>query len=338
MFIPVRRIAALTLAAAALPGSADALVGTKLTTLNQPTDVAARDGAIAYTETDAQGQQSIVVRARPGATARPLGVPPQTRPFTLRLSAFTSGSAPGLAYPRCTGADPSSCTLAFTPLTSGVERIVPGTRGALRGAASGSRFVAAVESAAGIPRIVVTEHGRTRALRLPARRIDVGNPKPATIDPKTIDVTDLDLLGDRIAYVLTYQVPTAPRAESELWLQRIGGPPQLIARIGTGGASSGLRSFLGIRLLRDAVVAYRQGRDQGNALVKLSPRGKAQGRVNLGQDLSTDLVDGAYDRGRYVYVTAPYRTGQPPCQGGSPDEQWPGECALYDSGLLAFKR
>ncbi len=337
MPIPVRRIATLTLVTAAvLPASADALVGTKLTTLAQPTDVAARDGALAYAETDAQGLQSIVVRARPGAAPRPLGVPPQARPFTLRLSAFTGGSAPGLTYPRCTGADAATCNLAFTPLASGVERIVPGTRGALHGAASGARFAAAVESAAGIPRIVVRERGRTRTLRLPARRVDVGNRKPLTIDPKTIDVTDLDLLGDRLAYVLTYRVPIG--AESELWVQRIGSPPQRIARIGTGGASSGLRSFLGIRLLRDAVVAYRQGRDQGNALVKLSLRGKALGGVNLGQDLSTDVVDGTYDRGRYLYVTRPYNTGQPGCQGGSPDEQWPGECALYDSGPLAFTR
>lgn len=328
----------MTCAIVALPGSAEAVVGTKLSVLPQPSAVAARDGALAYTETDAQGRHAIVVRDRPGTAARRLAVSPQSRPFTLRLSAFTSGTAPGLAYPRCSGADASSCSLAFTPLASGTERIVPGTRGALHGAASGTRFVAAVETAGGVPQLVVRDQGRSRTLRLPRRRVDVGDPKPVTIDPRTIEVADLDLLGDRIAYVLTYQVPRAPRAESELWLQRIGRPPQLIARIGTGGASSGLRSFVGIRLLPDAVVAYRQGRDQGNALVKLSLRGQPLGTASLGQDRSTDIVDGAFDRGRYLYTTAPYRTGQPACQGGSPDEVLPGECALYDSGPLTFAR
>lgn len=332
--LPIVVLAAIAAAVHAPP--ATALVGSTVATLSAPSEVAARDGVVAFATTAADGRHQIVVRER--GRSRPVGVAPQARPFALAMGTGGGLTRPALVYPRCTGAEADTCRLVVTPLASDVERAVPGTRGALRGALSGTTLVAAVRDDDGRLRLVVRS-GRNHTLRVP-RRVYTASGRRREIPPATVALTDLDVRGDTLAYVLTFGVPSGPFARSELWTQRIGGPPRRLASIGTGGASSGLRAFLGIRLQRTAVVAYRQGRDQGNALVRLSLRtGRKIGGVNLGQTPFDDIVSGAYDGGRYAYLVREYTGRSTGCEAGlldGSDATAPGTCALYDSGPLRF--
>ncbi|MBJ7328981.1 MAG: hypothetical protein JHC95_03725 [Solirubrobacteraceae bacterium] len=325
----------LAVLALAAPAQA-ALVGTPLVQLPQPTDVAALDGMLAYTEPDPAGGQRIMLRD--GQGTRPLGVISQVRPFTLGMGRATGGTAPALVYPRCT---PTSaiCRLAVTPVATGAERIVPGTLGAVRGAVAGTRVLAVVERSDGVQRLLSIQAGRTQTLRIPRRPDDwASTPNRRVFVPRrNLKITDIDAQGDTVLYVLTYQIPNEPIAQSELWLQRGSRPPARVARVGTGGGSSGLRSFLGVRLLPDGIVAYRQGRDQGSALVRLSLRGAGRGEAGLGQTDDEDIVAGAFDRGGFLYVARPY-ANLDDCRSGSPDEPGPGTCTLYDSGPMVFKR
>lgn len=330
----MRRALALAVSVALLAvAPASALVGTGIATLPEPTDVAAHDGVVAWSAPAAAAAGHAIVVRRRGAT-RNLDVPAQTRPFALHLGpAPGAGSLPQLTYPRCTGEGAQTCRLAVTPLATARERLVPGTTGALRGASSARTSVAAVQRGDGSTRLVVRRDGRSRTLKLP-RRLDHSG---RTIPAATMKLTDLDLRRDVVGFVLTYPIPGEPQARSEIWRQPIGRSASLVTQIGTGGASSGLREFLGIRLQRSAIVAYRQGRDQGNSVVRVSFRGTALGGVDLGQDLTTDVVSGAYDNGRYLYVTREHTGHSAACEAVAPDGGdllVPGSCALYDSGPL----
>ena len=326
--------------------------GTVLTRVATPTRVAARDGTLAFGAYDTAAQSITLMRRLPDGTIAPVGVPPiRARPalsvepgraaavpnFELTLGRDASNGLTAI-YRRCSGPIDETCNLARADLAAGAEHVIPMTQGALRGAIAG-RWIAFVRRGTGGADHLYLIGGTRRPARVAepdlARDLSPGN----RVDRSTVRIAAVDLRARSdgppdVAYVVDFQ--TAPElAESQLWLSRAGQAPRRIARVGTGGASSGFREFLQPRLYVDSVVVYKQGRDQVNAVFRYTLRGRTlgAGRVGFASTDGGEITGGQWDRGHFWYATNPYQGNG--CSGFQPQ---PAEatCPVIDSGPITL--
>jgi hypothetical protein len=343
------------LVAAALAAGAPAPdpPGIVLERVAAPTHVAARDGTAVFGAFDpATGTTTLMRRGRDGSIA-PAGLPPipapafagdrrGRRPGDPPAFEVTLGTGPGgslvAAYMRCpVPARRTSCRLALADLATGIERLVPGTGRALRGAVSGSRVVVVRRDTDGIQRLYTTARGSSelRRLRLPRPDSTFGDGAP--IDRRRVQIAAVDVRGDDVAYVVNYPLSSGGElSSSDIWLNRGGRAPRLVARVRTGGASSGFREYLQPRLYASSIVAFQQARDQGNGVQRWSLRGRLLGAGSIGLQRASDheITGGTFDRARFLFATNPYQGNG--CAGF--DEPAAGAtCPVLDSGPVVLR-
>ncbi|MBJ7328984.1 MAG: hypothetical protein JHC95_03740 [Solirubrobacteraceae bacterium] len=311
-----------------------AMLGTTLAELPQPTSVTARDGVVAYTQPAPRSRKAIVIRDAAGT--RLLGADPVRRGTPLELG--TDGK---LAYPRCTGPQARTCRLAVTPLATGRERIVPNTRGAIRGIVDGARTVAVIERSDGVEEIRTFVGGTLRStLRVPRRYSIADESSDVPVPRKQVFIDDLDARRGSVAFTVSYSGGDEDpyEAYAELWLQRPNRQLMPLTVLTTTGGSSGFKEFIGPRIRANDVVVYQQGFESGSGLYTYSLLGRQLGRASLRQGFGDVLVSGAFDRGRFTYIRRAYPGfGETDCV-SELDEDGAATCALKDSGPVRFTR
>jgi hypothetical protein len=302
--------------------------GTVVARVDAPTQVAARDGVAVFGSTDPATNATTLIRRDAAGALGAVGVPAVPVPafpsdrylgvleppaFEVTLGAGPQGRLTAV-YLRCPAPARSSCRLALGDVATGAEQLVDGTGRALRGAVAGSRIVFVRRDVDGIERLYATRTtgGSPVALRLPrlVKRSALGRRRAQPVVRRDVRIAAVDVRGDDVVYVLNFPLPGTPElAESQLWLDRGSAAPRMIARVGTGGASAGFREFVGPRLERSSVVAYRQGRDQGSSVQRFSLRGRLLGSATLSAEplLELEVTGGTYDRGHYWYSVNPYQ-------------------------------
>ena len=315
-----------------------------------PTHVAARGGVAVFGAFDPATRATTLMRRDRAGAIGPVGVLPIPLPafagdrrggpggppsFEVTLGIGPRGGLVA-TYIRCPAPARASCRLAFAELATGTERLIPGTGRALRGAVWGSRVVLVRRDRDGIQRLYATTTGRSgdlRRLRLPRLDPTVGDGTP--IDRRQVQIAAVDVRGDDVAYVVNYPLTRAGElASSDLWLNRSDRPPRLVARVRTGGASSGFRELVGPRLSSRSIVVFRQARDQGNGVQRWSLGGRLLGAGSIGLRGDHEVTGGTYDHERLYFATNAYQGSgcaafdQPPA-GAS--------CPVLDSGRLVLR-
>jgi hypothetical protein len=176
-----------------------------------------------------------------------------------------------------------------------------------------------------------------RRLRLPRLRAVGPEPGETTaIDRRRVQIAALDVREDDVAYVVNYPLTEGGEvSSSDPWLNRGKRAPRRLARVGTGGASSGFREFVGPRLSRRSMVVFRRARDQGNGIQRWSLGGRLLGAGAVRLTGDHEVTGGTFDRERLYFSTNPYQGtgcaafGQPPASA---------TCPVLDSGRVVLRR
>jgi hypothetical protein len=285
-----------------------------LEALVKPTRVATYGAWAAWSRYDtAQGGYRLVVR-NPAGTITTMGVDERPQPFDVSLGALASGGV-GAVYSRCANtAKLKGCHLMQLGIEAAgateKQLAVPGV-GSLYSPALSKRTVAFLRTVPGggekhpvelFEWTIGSKH--LRALALPRNSFSGTelrqSPELRRTNGYVGRISWLSLSGTQVAY--TRQAPIAPAVEvSDLWVQRPGGQPTLIDRTHTGGAATGVRSFLSPMIAGPWLYAYRQYADLGSTWVRygLSSKTAQQATVNFGDGLE-DLVQAAAPLGKGV--------------------------------------
>jgi hypothetical protein len=256
---------------------------------NAPAErMATGGGWIAWSRPDpVTGAYELMLRA-PDRKVGPAGVPERALPFDVAIGPTAAGGTAAV-YSRCADvATNTGCRIVELDLPSGAPteqtihlpgggsvhspalyndqlaflRVVPGggTRhpDAIFVWTFGSRHLQAFR----LPRITFT----------PAEL--KADPSLSASDGDTGQITSLRLTSSlspaniRIAY--TRVAGVADLTTSDTWIQSPGSAPQLIDRVNTGGASSGLRSDLEPTIINSSLYTFRQRADLGENYVRYS--------------------------------------------------------------------
>jgi len=308
----------------------------QLTSVAAPTAVAARRGVIAYSDYDPALRVSfLTIRGSTGVVRR-LPVAPQAGGFTVTLGTDARGRLIAI-YPRCPphGAR-ARCRLYVTRIADGVERAVRGGQGGQLGVSEHGHLVM-VRETRGAERLVSGTLDGALAVRLPLPRLFdyYAEGKPRRLPPSDLKITSMTIRGRDVAYVLEYNLPVAPIAASEVWMNHGQRPPRLLAHIGTGGAASGFRTFFAPRLTGRYLDVYQQGGCEFyNEVQRRTLTGRLVAHAGIGHvnANSQELTSAAFDGNRLVFSLqrqspdgcTPY--GRKPIQ----------RCAIWESRTLRF--
>jgi hypothetical protein len=247
-------------------------------------DVATYGGWIAWSHPDpASGGYELMLRSPAGQVAA-AGVSERASAFDVTLGPTPAGGV-AATYSRCNNATYNTgCRIVELPLgTGGPAREVtlhPPGGGSLHSPAIWGHQLAflRVHPGGGVnhpdDRFEWTIGSRhLQAFRLPRNHYAPADIKADPTLKQTQDttgqITALSLHGSRVAYTRVAQI-TNPIATSDLWIQSPGGPPQLIDRDVTGGAASGIRTYLNPTISGTWIYAFRQYTDQGYSFVRYS--------------------------------------------------------------------
>jgi hypothetical protein len=301
----------------ALLGPAGAgAAGGAVTTLDNParaTGVVAYAGWAAWSRFDPASRQYALLLRSPAGTVAPAAVATRSAEFDVSLGP-TAGGGVAAVYSRCAR---GTCHLYELALggTAGERRLaVPGGGSTYDPAIWGGR-IAFLRAHRGRGQrrpqdmfewVMGSRH--LLALRLPRNEYSARDlrefPELHHTEGVTGTIGFLTLHGSEVAYTRDAPITDAVEA-ADLWLERPGGAPRLLARIHTGGAASGTRTYLSPAISGGWLYTYREGADLGSAWVRFSIAGlrlqQARG-VPFGDD-ADGLVESVVPDGAGVLWT-----------------------------------
>jgi hypothetical protein len=250
--------------------------------------IAAGGGWIGWSRRDpSTGGYELMLRA-PDRTVAPAGVPERGLPFDVSIGPTAAGGTAAV-YSRCADVETNTgCRIVELTLPSDTptERTihVPGG-GSVHGPALYGDHLAFLRALPGggtgrpDAMFVWTFGSRhLQAVRLPRNTYTsaqlAADPGLRATDGQTGEITALSVVGPpasgptRVTY--TRVANAGGLTTSDVWLQSPGGRPQLIDRVNTGGASSGLRTYLGPTVINRSLYSVRQYSDLGETYVRYS--------------------------------------------------------------------
>lgn len=253
-----------------------------------PEQLAAGDGWLAWSRPDpATGDYALVLRS-PGGAIRLAGVPERALPFDVSIGPTAAGGDAAV-YSRC--ADVGTNTgCRIVELTLGTERptemiLRPPGGGSVHSPALYTDHLAFLRAIpGGGPRHpdamfdwrFGTPH--LEAFKLPRNSYTpaqlAADPGLRASDGATGAITSLSLTsslsldGSRVAY--TRVATVGDLTTSDTWIQSPEGTPQLIDRVNTGLAASGLHTYLSPTIINRSLYTLRQYADVGETYVRYS--------------------------------------------------------------------
>ncbi|HEX4107794.1 MAG TPA: hypothetical protein VHX88_06640 [Solirubrobacteraceae bacterium] len=263
--------AALVLAGA-LAWPAAAAGASTLASVGRATGVVAYGGWAAWSSYDAASHGYALMLRSPSGSVAPAGVAERPAPFDVSLGPDAHGATVAV-YSRCRQ---TACRLVELALGApAYERRLapPGGGSDYDPAIWGGRIAFMRAHRGGGQRrpqdIFEWVIGARHLLSFPLPRNEYSAadlhafPQLRQTEGVTGTIGFLALHGSEIAYTRVAPV-SSPVTVSDLWTQRPGAAPRLIARITTGGAATAQRSFLSPTFAGGWLYAYREGGDQGS--------------------------------------------------------------------------
>ncbi|HWH13057.1 MAG TPA: hypothetical protein VG165_18190 [Solirubrobacteraceae bacterium] len=253
-----------------------------------PEQIAAGGGWLAWSHRDpVTGSYQLMLRA-PDRKIAPAGVAERALPFDVSIGPTAEGGTAAV-YSRCANVSTNTaCRIVelALPGDTPTERTihVPGGGSVHTPALYGDHLAfLRVLPGGGIGHpdaMFVWTFGSAhlQAYKLPRNTFTPAqlkaDPSLRATDGQTGQITALSLTGPpltgptRVAYTRVANV--GDLTTSDMWLQSPGGRPQLIDRVNTGGASSGLRTYLGPTVINRSIYSLRQYSDLGETYVRYS--------------------------------------------------------------------
>jgi hypothetical protein len=263
--------------------------------------LAADGGWVAWSRPDpATGAYELMLRA-PDRTITPAGVPERALPFDVSIGPTAAGGTAAV-YSRCANLQTDAgCRIVelTLPSASPTERTIhlPGGGSVHSPALYGDHLAFLRVLPGGGTRqpdaMFVWTFGSAhlQAMKLPRNTYTPAqlkaDPRLRSTDGETGQITALSLTGPpaiggtRVTY--TRVAVVGDEDTSDMWIQSPGGRPQLIDRVNTGGASSGLRTYLGPTVINRSIYSLRQYSDLGESYVRysLAEHAAAQAEIAL---------------------------------------------------------
>jgi hypothetical protein len=302
--------------------------------------IATYAGWLAWSHRDpATGDYQLTVRTPAGQTA-PAGVAERGLPFDVEIGPTSTGGVAAV-YSRCTDVTTNSgCRIVELPLGAAAPTettLRPPGGGSLHSPAVYGKRLAFLRTVAGGG----TRHPdelfewtagapRLDAFGLPRNTYTAAqlknDPSLAKTQGATGQITSLSLTGTRVAYTRVAAV-VDPITTSDAWVQSPHAAPQLVDRFNTGGAATGLRTYLSPTIADGSLYTFRQYADVGNSLVRygLTTHTAAQAQLKFstkeeyrvdsavrdGSGVAWSITDGLAESGTTLVLFNPSVTWQP---------------------------